>query len=78
VPTILEFAGLAEPEIARRYPHLKGRSLVRAILDPANDGRRGSTDIPGDGALFCWDGLHSLDLNWALSGALRSLTSLTK
>jgi arylsulfatase len=76
-PTLLEFAGLAEEEISARYPHLKGRSLRRVVLDPGSDGPRGSQRAPGDGALLCWDGLHSLDKDWAISGALRALTHLS-
>jgi arylsulfatase A-like enzyme len=68
-PTLLEFAGLTEEEIRSRYRHLKGRSLKSVILDPAQDGPRGSAKAPGDGALFCWDGLHSLDHEWAVTGA---------
>ena len=75
-PTLLEFAGLTEAEIRARYPHLKGRSLRSTILDPASHGPRGSGRAPGDGALLCWDGLHSLDKDWAISGALQSLTNM--
>jgi arylsulfatase len=75
-PTLLEFAGLTEAEIRERYPHLKGRSLRAAILDPASNGPRGSGRGTGDGALLCWDGLHSLDKDWAISGALQSLTDM--
>jgi arylsulfatase len=73
-PTLLEFAGMTEREIRERHPHLKGRSLRAAILHPDQDGPRGSARAPGDGALYCWDGLHSLDKDWALSGALQDLT----
>lgn len=75
-PTLLEFAGLSEAAIAERYPHLKGRSLKSAILDPHADGPRGSARNPGDGALFCWDGLHQLDKDWAISGALQEVTEM--
>jgi arylsulfatase A-like enzyme len=75
-PTLLEFAGLTEAEVRERYPHLKGRSLRSAILDPNSKGLRGSERAAGDGALFCWDGLHSLDKDWAISGALQSLTNM--
>ena len=75
-PTLLEFAGLTEAEVRERYPHLKGRSLRSAILDPNLNGPRGSGRAAGDGALFCWDGLHSLDKDWAISGALQSLTNM--
>ena len=76
VPTLLEFAGLSADEICARYPHLKGRSLKAAILDPKGDGPRGSERAPGDGALFCWDGLHMLDHEWAVTGALHELIDL--
>jgi arylsulfatase A-like enzyme len=75
-PTLLEFAGLTEAEIRDRYPQLKGRSLRSAILNPEADGPRGSSRAPGDGALLCWDGLHSLDKDWAISGALQALTDM--
>jgi hypothetical protein len=76
-PTLLEFAGLGEEEIRERYPQLKGRSLRSAILDSKNDGPRGSSRNPGPGALYCWDGLHSLDYEWAITGGLRALTNLS-
>ncbi|WP_266205863.1 sulfatase-like hydrolase/transferase [Pontibacter kalidii] len=77
-PTLLEFAGLQEQEIKSRYPHLKGNSLKSAILNPTSEGPRGSQDIPGKGALYCWDGLHMLDEKWTLSGALQELTGLSE
>jgi len=76
-PTLLDFSGMAEPEILTRYPHLRGRSLKSVILDPDQHGPRGSANAPGEGALFCWDGLHSLDHHWAVTGALRDLTDLS-
>lgn len=75
-PTLLSFAGLSQEEIRARYPHLKGRSLKDVVMNPGQPGPRGSADSPGDGALFCWDGLHMLDNDWAISGALRALTEL--
>lgn len=76
VPTLLDFAGVSEAEIHRRYPHLKGRSLKRVVLNPGEAGPRGSAARPGDGALYCWDALHSLDREWALSGAMDELTDM--
>jgi arylsulfatase A-like enzyme len=75
-PTLLDFAGLSEEEIRGRYPHLKGRSLRPAILDLDAAGPRGSADTPGDGALYCWDGLNMLDPQWGVSGALKALTDM--
>ena len=75
-PTLLDFAGMSEASVRQRYPQLKGRSLRSAILDLEQAGPRGSADEPGDGALLCWDGLHSLDKDWAISGALQTLTNM--
>ncbi len=76
-PTLLSFAGLGEEEIRNRYPRLAGRSLREAVLHPDADGPRGSARAPGDGALFCWDGLHALDIEWSISGALQSLADMS-
>nr|WP_229583213.1 sulfatase-like hydrolase/transferase [Paracoccus sp. S-4012] len=75
-PTLLAYAGLSDAEIGARYPHLKGRSLKGVIDGADRHGPRGSSEQPGDGALICWDGLHALDNDWSLSGALKSLTSM--
>ena len=75
-PTLLHFAGLSEEEIQAHYPHLKGRSLKEIVFDAIQPGPRGSVNAPGDGALYCWDGLHSLDKDWAITGALRELTEM--
>lgn len=76
-PTLLEYAGLSHDEIAEAHPHLKGRSLKAVVEDPGAHGPRGSAAAPGDGALLCWDGLHSLDKDWAITGALQALTDLS-
>ena len=75
-PTLLEFAGMSEEEIHTRYPHLKGRSLKHVMLNPEHDGPRGSVNAPGDGALFCWNGLGALDLEWVKTGALEGLSTM--
>jgi arylsulfatase A-like enzyme len=75
-PTLLDFAGLSEQEVSERYPLLKGRSLKEVILNPDQDGPRGSEETPGDGALICWDGLGSLDLEWSQTGAPASLSKM--
>src|SRR6185295_3429395 len=73
-PTLLSFAGLGDDEIRARYPHLKGRSLKAPIADPSVKGPRGSVNVPGDGALVCWDGLNMLDKDWSLTGVLKELS----
>lgn len=75
-PTLLEFTGLSQEQIAARYPHLKGHSLKPVILNPDQDGPRGSADNPGSGALFCWDNLSAVDLEWNKTGALRGLSTM--
>lgn len=73
-PTLLAYAGMDEESIEQRYPLLKGRSLMGVIDDPEQDGPRGSTERPGDGALICWDSLGSLDLEYAKTGAFSTLS----
>jgi arylsulfatase A-like enzyme len=75
-PTLLAFAGLPQEQVRARYPHLKGRSLKDVITAPQQPGPRGSVDAPGDGALVCWDGLHALDNDWAMTGAVKALTEM--
>lgn len=75
-PTLLDFAGVSEAVIKERYPHLKGHSLKPVILNPEQDGPRGSANAPGRGALLCWDGLNMLDPEWAITGALKVLSDL--
>ena len=75
-PTLLEFAGLSEEEIRTRYPHLKGRSLKSAMLNPDSEGPRGSVNVPGDGTLYCSDLLQSLDLEYTQTGAFAALSTM--
>ena len=75
-PTLLAFAGLSDDEIAGRYPRLKGRSMKDVMTGESPNGPRGSADAPGDGGLFCWDGLNMLDPEWAATGALKDLTNM--
>ena len=75
-PTLLDFAGLSEGEMRERYPQMKGRSLRQVIFNPDSAGPRGSTSAPGDGALYCSDLLQSLDLEYAQTGAFRTLSTM--
>lgn len=73
-PTLLDYAGVSADEVKSRYPLLKGRSLKPAISAPDEPGPRGSVSRPGDGALFMWDALHSLDNDWVRHGGMSEMT----
>ncbi len=75
-PTLLDFAGLSEGDMRERYPQMKGRSLRQVIFNPDSAGPRGSASAPGDGALYCSDLLQSLDLEYAQTGAFRTLSTM--
>jgi arylsulfatase len=64
VPTILGMAGLSEEEQRDRYPFLKGHDLSGVVADPASAGPRGSSDMPGKGALFTYDMIATVDAQW--------------
>ncbi|CCH88439.1 putative arylsulfatase (modular protein) [Modestobacter italicus] len=75
--TFLSWAGLGADEIRERYPVLRGRDLRPVFEGPDRvDPPRGSTSMPGDGALVNWDGLNMLDPEWAIQGALGELAQL--
>jgi arylsulfatase A-like enzyme len=64
VPTVLAMAGLSEEEQQERYPFLKGHDLSGAVADPTSDGPRGSADKPGKGALYTYDMVATIDVQW--------------
>ena len=64
VPTILGYAGLLEQERKQRYPFLKGHDLSGVVVDPGSDGPRGSSKNPGKGALYTYDMIASVDVQW--------------
>jgi len=64
VPTILSYAGLSEDERKQRYPLLKGHDLSGVVADPRSDGPRGSSKNPGEGALYTYDMIASVDAQW--------------
>jgi arylsulfatase len=64
VPTILAYAGLSEGERQGRYPFLKGHDLSGVVTDPGSDGPRGSSKRPGDGALYTYDMIATIDAEW--------------
>ncbi|SDQ41776.1 sulfatase-like hydrolase/transferase [Quadrisphaera sp. DSM 44207] len=75
--TFLSWAGLDDAGVRERYPALKGRNLRHLFEAPERTvPPRGSASDPGDGALVTWDGLNTLDPEWAIQGALRELAQL--
>ena len=64
VPTILAFAGLSTEERLHRYPFLKGHDLSGVVVDPGSDGPRGSSKNPGQGALYTYDMIATIDGQW--------------
>jgi arylsulfatase len=64
VPTILALAGLSGRERQLKYPILKGHDLSGVIHDPASDGPRGSSVVPGKGALYTYDMIATIDAEW--------------
>ena len=69
VPTTLAYAGLPEREIRKRYPFIKGHDLSSVVADPKSDGPRGSSANPGKGALYTYDMVMSVDVEWFMRNA---------
>lgn len=69
VPTILAIAGLSTEERLHRYPFLKGHDLSGVIVDPGSDGPRGSSKNPGQGALYTYDMIATIDAQWLQGNA---------
>ncbi|MCA9872752.1 MAG: hypothetical protein KC441_03840, partial [Anaerolineales bacterium] len=68
-PTILAYAGLSDSERRQRYPFLKGYDLSCAVAEPGADGPRGSVKNPGQGALYTYDMVATIDAQWLLDNA---------
>ena len=69
VPTILTFAGLSEEKKEQRYPFLKGYDLSGLVADPVSDGPRGGASKPGVGALYTYDMIMTIDVQWLQGNA---------
>ena len=63
-PTMLAMAGLSEAERRERCPDLHGGDLSGVIFEPESAGHRGSPTSPGKGALYTYDMLSSIDIDW--------------
>jgi arylsulfatase len=69
VPTILTFAGLSEEKKEQRYPFLKGYDLSGLVADPVSDGPRGGATKPSVGALYTYDMIMTIDVQWLQGNA---------
>jgi len=69
VPTILTFAGLSEEKKEHRYPFLKGYDLSGLVADPVSDGPRGGATKPSVGALYTYDMIMTIDVQWLQGNA---------
>ena len=69
VPTILTFAGLSEEKKEQRYPFLKGYDLSGLVADPVSDGPRGGAAKPSVGALYTYDMIMTIDVQWLQGNA---------
>ncbi len=73
VPTTLAYAGLSESEMRKRYPFLHGHDLSGLAANPGADGPRGSSGNPGQGSLYTYDMLMTIDMEWLMGNAPRVL-----
>jgi arylsulfatase len=69
VPTLLAYAGLSEADRKQRYPFLTGHDLSGVVADPGADGPRGSSKVPGKGALYTYDMMGTIDAQWLMRNA---------
>ncbi len=69
VPTALAYAGLSVKERKDRYPLLKGHDLSGIVANPDSDGPRGNADSPGQGALYTYDMIATIDAQWLQGNA---------
>jgi arylsulfatase len=68
-PTTLAYAGISEQERNLRYPFLKGHDLSQVVAQPLSDGPRGSSAVPGKGALYTYDMVATIDGEWLVRNA---------
>ena len=69
VPTTLAYAGLPESEMRKRYPFLHGHDHSGLAAEPGADGPRGSSEDPGQGSLYTYDMLMTIDMEWLMRNA---------
>jgi len=63
-PTLLRWAGVTPEQQAERDPQLRGFDVAGVVADPATFTARGSTAHPGIGALYTYDVLWAVDMEF--------------
>jgi arylsulfatase len=63
-PTLLRWAGVTAELQADRDPQLRGFDVAGVVTDPATFTARGSTTQPGTGALYTYDVLWAIDMEF--------------
>jgi len=63
-PTLLRWAGVTPEQQAERDPQLRGFDVAGVVADPATFTARGSTAHPGLGALYTYDVLWAVDMEF--------------
>jgi arylsulfatase len=63
-PTLLRWAGVTAEQQADRDPQLRGFDVAGVVTDPATFTARGSTTQPGTGALYTYDVLWAIDMEF--------------
>ena len=63
-PTLLRWAGVTPEQQAERDPQLRGFDVAGVVADPATYTARGSTAPPGIGALYTYDVLWAVDMEF--------------
>jgi arylsulfatase len=64
VPTLLRWAGVSPETQDQRDPQLQGFDVAGVVADPATFTVRGSTTHPGTGALYTYDVLWAVDMEF--------------
>jgi arylsulfatase len=64
VPTLLRWAGVSADQQTKRDPQLRGFDLAGIVADPTTSTPRGSTVQPGTGALYTYDVLWAIDMEF--------------
>jgi arylsulfatase len=63
-PTLLRWAGVSPEQQTQRDPQLRGFDVAGVVTDPATSTARGSTAQPGSGALYTYDVLWAVDMEF--------------